>query len=149
MRTHTCEASASSHLSQEPSVSSLTVGKAKNLHVVCLAYNMNTSLSPLTKKEPLSTDKGSFFLLSKPQAWYGINALARCIQLRRSRAWHRAKRVSKLVPLRLDSIHGVAVIPFRLSSDSVPQQVADFIQGSALIYLRKCDIIIQSEVKIL
>ena len=88
-------------------------------------------------------------LVCNPKDWYAINALARCMELRQSRAWHRAKRVSKLVPLRLDSTHGVAVIPFRLSSDSIPQQVADFIQGSALIYLRKCDIIIQSEVKIL
>ena len=33
------------------------------------------------------------FLLSKPQGWYGINAPARCMELRRSRAWHCAKRV--------------------------------------------------------
>ena len=53
--------------------------------------------------------------LSKPQAWYGINAPARCMELRRSRAWHRTKRVSKLFPMRIDSIHHFVMIPYGTS----------------------------------
>ena len=39
--------------------------------------------------------------LSKPKDWYVINALARCMELRRSRVWHRAKRVSNLTAFGL------------------------------------------------
>ena len=41
---------------------------------------------------------------------------ARCMELRRSRAWHRAKRVSIFVFLRIDSIQPFGLIPFAPSS---------------------------------
>ena len=53
--------------------------------------------------------------LSNPKDWHGINALARCMELRRSRAWHRAKRVSKFVLLRIDAIHHFVMIPYGTS----------------------------------
>ena len=64
---------------------------------------------------PRKKERSNCFVLflSNPKDWYGINALARCMELRRSRAWHRAKRVLKLVLLRIDAIHDVAVITFR------------------------------------
>ena len=56
-----------------------------------------------------------YLFLSNPKDWYGINALARCMELRRSRAWHRAKRVLILVLLRIDAIHHFVVIPYGTS----------------------------------
>ena len=40
----------------------------------------------------------------------------RCMESRRSRAWHRAKRVLNLVLLRIDVIHHFVMIPFAPSS---------------------------------
>ena len=60
--------------------------------------------------------------------------LARCMELRRSRAWHRAKRVSKLVLLRIDSIHHFVMIPYDcFAINSIPQQVADSIHTFGLV----------------
>ena len=39
--------------------------------------------------------------LSNLKDWYVINALARCMELRRSRVWHRAKRVFNLTTFGL------------------------------------------------
>ena len=59
---------------------------------------------------------------------------ARCMELRRSRAWHRAKRVSKLVLLRIDAIHHFVMIPYDcLAINSIPQQVADSIHTYGLM----------------
>ena len=65
-----------------------------------------------TQKNSSDLFRGIFF---NPKDWYGINALARCMELRRSRAWHRAKRVSKLVLLRIDAIHHFVMISYGTS----------------------------------
>ena len=65
-----------------------------------------------------------YFCLSKPQAWYIIAA---------------QRAVYIISPLGAVSHHAPACIFLRL--DDIPQQVADDIQGYALIYSRMCDII--------
>ena len=51
------------------------------------------------------------FLLSKPQAWYGINA-PRVVWNPDEVAHGIARSAYRIKLLRLDAIHGVAVIPF-------------------------------------
>ena len=70
------------------------------------------SLSP--PKNPRSSERGFFYPIRR----IGMASArpARCMELRRSRVWHRAKRVSKLVFLRIDSIHHFVMIPFAPSS---------------------------------
>ena len=90
------------------------------------------SLHPSQKN---SSDLFRGIFLSNPKDWYGINALARCMKLRRSRAWHRAKRVSKLVLLRIDAIHHFVMIPYDcFAINSIPQQVADSIHAFGVIW---------------
>ena len=73
--------------------------------------------------------------LSNPKDWHGINALARCMELRRSRAWHRAKRASNFVLLRIDAIHHFVMIPYDcFAINSIPQHVADFIHAFGVIW---------------
>ena len=65
-------------------------------------------------------------------------------------AWHHAPAcmespkaygITEGAFLRLDSIQCSALIPYSLKRDSMPQQVADDIQGYALILVRLCGII--------
>ena len=80
-------------------------------------------------------DKREFVdFLSNPKDWYGINA-PRALYGIAAGVWHRAKRVSNFVPLRMDAIHHFVMIPCDcFAINSIPQQVADSIHSYAVIW---------------
>ena len=75
------------------------------------------------------------FCLSKPQAWYIIVAQSAVYIIKGGNAALVSHHAPACISLRLDAIHGVAVIPYR-NKLWIPYK------AYALIYLRKCDIIL-------
>ena len=71
------------------------------------------SLHPSQKKNEAIA---SFFFYPIRRIGMASTRPARCMELRRSRVWHRAKRVLNLVLLRIDAIHHFVMIPFAPSS---------------------------------
>ena len=80
------------------------------------------------------TNFGSSFYLSKTEG-LGMASIriANCMELRLVCVWHQAIACISPFPFALDSIQCFALIPCSLKRDSMPQQVADSIHGSAVI----------------
>ena len=76
--------------------------------------------TPLQKKASRKT----CFFLSNPKDWYGITRRVYGIR-RKATAWHHA---TACIFLRIDAIHGSAVIPYR-------RYAADSIHAFGVIYL--------------
>ena len=93
---------------------------------------MSSNLTLSAKKEVTIVYQKLLLFLSKPQALYIITA--RSVVHIISPFGAVSHHASACILLRLDDIQRQAV-------DDIPQQVADDMQGFALIYLRKCDII--------
>ena len=77
-----------------------------------LAERCAKQLCPSQKKNEASA---SFFFYPIRRIGMASTRPARCMELRRSRVWHRAKRVLNLVLLRIDAIHHFVMIPYGTS----------------------------------
>ena len=88
----------------------------------------------LLTKNPRSSERG-FFIQSEGLVW---NPRARALYGIAAGVWHRAKRVSNLVPLRMDAIHHFVMIPYDcFAINSMPQKVADSIHALGVIWSKR------------